>query len=65
MKAMLTNGNSFRTLEKLADDCNFECRYCGGENYPANDFETVVTITFENAINSLIKAGYKLEKIIG
>ncbi|MCR5540075.1 MAG: hypothetical protein K6F71_04470 [Ruminococcus sp.] len=63
MKAILTNDNSFRTIEKLADDSNFECRYAGGEKYPFNDFETVITITFENAINSLIKAGYKLETI--
>lgn len=64
MKAILTNDNSFRTLEKLADDSNFECRYCGGEKYPFNDFETNVHITFEEAINSLIKAGYKLECVI-
>lgn len=63
MKAILTNDNSFRTLEKLADNTNFECRYTGGEKYPFNDFDTKVTITFENAINSLIKAGYKLETI--
>lgn len=63
MKAILTNDNSFRTLEKLEDDSIFNCRYTGGEKYPFNDFETVVMLTFENAINSLIKAGYKLESI--
>ena len=63
MKAILTNDNSFRTLEKFADDSNFECRYAGGEKYPFNDFETVITLTFEKAINSLIKAGYTLETI--
>ena len=63
MKAILTNENSFRVLEKLSDDSNFECRYMGGEKYPFNDFKTVVTMTFEESINSLIKAGYKLEFI--
>lgn len=63
MKAILTNDNSFRTVEKLAEDSNFECRYTGGEKYPFNDFDTVITITFEQAITSLVKAGYTLETI--
>jgi len=62
MKAILTNDNTFRTLERM--DINSDVKYKGGEKYPFNDFETVIHMTFEQAITSLIKAGYKLEAII-
>ena len=63
MKAIFTNNDSFRVLEKVDNNANFNCRYSGGTKYPFNDFETVITLTFEQAVNSLFKGGYKLELI--
>ena len=63
MKAILTNENSFRTLETLDNDTYFKCRYAGGVKYPFNDFETKVLMSFEESITALIKDGYTLECI--
>ena len=63
MKAILTNENSFRTLETLENDSTFKCRYTGGTKYPFNDFNTKVPMSFEEGITVLIKDGYTLEYI--
>lgn len=63
MKAILTNDNSFRTLETLDNDSYFKCRYTGGKKFPFNDFDTEILMSFEEAITCLIKGGYTLELI--
>jgi hypothetical protein len=62
MRVTLINGKSGRILERRTTDTDFyQCNYKSfGDD---ENIDTVITITLEEAVNSLIKAGYTIKSI--